>query len=450
MSPLYNNKGGKMKTLILLLFSISIFAQSGQWVYFDKGNSPIPSNQVLAVAENQQSEYYISTSLPPSFFSYSPISGWTRIDTAGSIFEGETISYLYKDQFDRLWALGSNIYYLSENTWEKIETTIVPSAITVEESNLIWFGTYYSGFYKYDFNHITKVESDLLNYEINVITIDKKNNKWIGMDDGGELVKMNDSSIVKISHPDFLNFPINTEIPPYSVNGLIIDNEGALWISAHSISPNWELRKYNFANYNPLDSSWILYDSSDVGMLINTHKRVMQIDNNNSLWVGTSEGLMQYDGIEFSFYSSDNSGLPEDNVWNILIDTYGNKWLSGYPNYGIAVFNETGVVNITDVENEEFKVKNYHLLQNYPNPFNPSTTISYSLPKSGFVKLDIYDVLGSKVVNLVNEERAIGKHKIDFDASHLTSGIYFYRLHRKFLQKIAKYLLIVQCFRVFY
>ena len=71
---------------------------------------------------------------------------------------------------------------------------------------------------------------------------------------------------------------------------------------------------------------------------------------------------------------------------------------------------------------------NYSLEQNYPNPFNPSTTISYSLPKAGAVKLIVYDILGREVANLVNKEQNVGNYKVQFDASTLTSGIYFYRL----------------------
>ncbi len=70
----------------------------------------------------------------------------------------------------------------------------------------------------------------------------------------------------------------------------------------------------------------------------------------------------------------------------------------------------------------------FHLKQNYPNPFNPTTTISYSLPKSDFVTLKIYDLLGKEVLALVNEFQEAGTHSIDFDASKLSSGAYLYPL----------------------
>jgi len=70
----------------------------------------------------------------------------------------------------------------------------------------------------------------------------------------------------------------------------------------------------------------------------------------------------------------------------------------------------------------------FSLGQNYPNPFNPSTTINYSIPEFSFVTLKVYDVLGSEVATLVNEDKSVGSYEVEFDANELTSGIYFYKI----------------------
>ena len=70
----------------------------------------------------------------------------------------------------------------------------------------------------------------------------------------------------------------------------------------------------------------------------------------------------------------------------------------------------------------------YQLNQNFPNPFNPETTILFSLKKSGFTSLKVYDMLGSEVAILASEEMPAGNYQVRFDASHLASGIYLYEL----------------------
>ncbi len=73
-------------------------------------------------------------------------------------------------------------------------------------------------------------------------------------------------------------------------------------------------------------------------------------------------------------------------------------------------------------------VKEFRLEQNYPNPFNPTTTISYSIPKSEKVTLKIYDALGKEVAELVNEFKSKGSCDVRFNGTNLASGIYFYKL----------------------
>ena len=84
----------------------------------------------------------------------------------------------------------------------------------------------------------------------------------------------------------------------------------------------------------------------------------------------------------------------------------------------------------------------FSLEQNYPNPFNPSTTIEYSIPESGNVKLNVYNSLGEEVETLVNEEKPAGNYEVNFNASELASGIYFYQLRSGAFNQTKKMILI--------
>ncbi len=84
----------------------------------------------------------------------------------------------------------------------------------------------------------------------------------------------------------------------------------------------------------------------------------------------------------------------------------------------------------------------YELKQNYPNPFNPSTKIEFSIPKTEHVILKIYNLLGSEISTLINEERASGKYKIEFNAESLSSGVYYYKITAGKFTDIKKFILL--------
>lgn len=83
---------------------------------------------------------------------------------------------------------------------------------------------------------------------------------------------------------------------------------------------------------------------------------------------------------------------------------------------------------VTSVNNNNNSPEKFSLSQNYPNPFNPNTQIDFSIPKNSLVTIKIFDVLGKEVAVLVNKDFTIGSYTVDFNASSLTSGVYFYQL----------------------
>jgi len=93
-------------------------------------------------------------------------------------------------------------------------------------------------------------------------------------------------------------------------------------------------------------------------------------------------------------------------------------------------------VKVMDIPTE------YVLEQNYPNPFNPSTKIDFSIPTDNSVQIKVYNVLGMEVATLLNEHRQAGTHNIEFNASNLSSGIYFYKIISGKYSEIKKMILL--------
>lgn len=96
---------------------------------------------------------------------------------------------------------------------------------------------------------------------------------------------------------------------------------------------------------------------------------------------------------------------------------------------------------ITSVENNEQNYT-YNLSQNYPNPFNPETKIEYSIKTSGNVTLSVFNTIGEKVAELINEYKPAGNYEVNFNAANLSSGIYFYRLESNNFSSIKKLVLL--------
>jgi hypothetical protein len=125
-------------------------------------------------------------------------------------------------------------------------------------------------------------------------------------------------------------------------------------------------------------------------------------------------------------YNTDLFGLNTPDAFEILI---------------MADSRQPGDNTIDVVKLDEIPT-NYNLSQNYPNPFNPTTRIEYSLIESAKVRLSVYNSLGQEMMNLVDEHQAAGKYIVDFNATNLPSGIYFYRLQSDKFTAVKKMLLI--------
>ena len=99
-------------------------------------------------------------------------------------------------------------------------------------------------------------------------------------------------------------------------------------------------------------------------------------------------------------------------------------------------------ITLTGVQENHSHPAEYKLYNNYPNPFNPSTTIKYSIPEASFTSIKIYDVVGNEVSSLVNENKPAGLYEVEFNASNLSSGIYYYVIQVGSFRETKKMILL--------
>lgn len=177
-------------------------------------------------------------------------------------------------------------------------------------------------------------------------------------------------------------------------------------------------KQRNGGQWTDTDRKFYSYDNS--GALVSELYQLWQ----NGDWVNK-------DSLAYTYDSNGNAVMGEAFKWD-------NTWLPGYMYIDFSynegkdhVFYGGETVNIEYElveDNDPALVQEFNLLQNYPNPFNSSTTIKYSLKKEGSVKITVFDILGNRVAVPVDKYKPAGTYYVNFDGSHLPSGVYFYML----------------------
>jgi len=138
-------------------------------------------------------------------------------------------------------------------------------------------------------------------------------------------------------------------------------------------------------------------------------------------------------------FNLDLSAFAGQEVIIEVVDAFEGGW-------GWLAIDEIQITNATElstsVENNTTLANKFHLAQNYPNPFNPTTKINYSVPRSSFVTLKVYNSLGQEITTLFKGFRQPGNYTATFDGSGLPSGIYLYRMEAENFSDIKRTLLL--------
>ena len=252
----------------------------------------------------------------------------------------------------------------------------------------------------------------------------------------------------------------NTLTSSATSEGSVIQStsDGGYIVSGYTLDQTFGMQGYLVKVDDKGQEQWA---KSYGGEHVDYFSSVVQTADNGYLAVGS---INQYFSIQHTY----------DDIWLEKTDSQGNeqwrKRLGGALNddgYDVIKTKEGGyaIIGITssyssvdkiyftemDIDSSATGVKEtegiampkqYSLSQNYPNPFNPSTTIRYQIPKSGYVELKVYDLLGNEVKTLVNEDKPAGQYSVKFNANNLSSGVYFYRIVSGNYTSVKKMLLL--------
>jgi uncharacterized delta-60 repeat protein len=251
-------------------------------------------------------------------------------------------------------------------------------------------------------------------------------------------------------------------------NSIAIDKYGNIYVTGFSNDSD-TTSDFTTIKYNPAgEEQWVAkYSGTENG---NDKATELTIDKTGNIYVtGSSEGSgTLYDIVTIKYDPEGNTEwvtrfndpeLPDDYATALAVDSSGNVYVAGYSGSEelrggyytyIGIGNKSSKITVIKYSNEPLSVEpggtnsplSFRLEQNYPNPFNPTTQIEYALPTNENISIEVYNLLGQKVTTLFQGLQKAGTHKVLFDGSGLTSGVYFYRLQIKDFSQTKKFLLL--------
>ena len=418
------------------------------WKAHNTSNSGLPSNSISRISFDQHGNAWMNVDSQLGLFSGNSASGglvmfngstWSVFDKNNSGILSGDITGITIDGDGDIWAGTKNglseydgVHWLTYGKTEMGTQNEAVTDITTDNMGNIWAAIQGTGIVMYNGSkwNIYKPGSSFSVTSLGNIIVSKDGTVWVGTLNNG-LYSFDGSSWTVYNSS-------NTSLGDM-INALTIDKQGNLWVASNSGLSSM-LSKFD-------GSSW-----TDITLPQNTGEiNDITEDANGVLWFAFSGGfaktsgtLAYYDGSKFTILDHNNSRLSSSDISTVSFDSHGRAWI-GTSGGGVFIYNGGGNLP-TDVQHDKSLVRNLptkvELKQNYPNPFNPTTQIKYALPNSMMVHLTVYNILGRKVAELVNNRQSAGIHVITFDASHLASGVYFYRIRTNAAVQTKKMLLI--------
>ena len=276
--------------------------------------------------------------------------------------------------------------------------------VFADSKGIIWCGHERGNISRFDGNTWEEIYPDgggVLESWIYTIEEDRDGNIWVGANNG--LGKFDGRKWIFYLPGN--GFPVGSGHT--AVYNLVQDYDGYIWVAT----------QYGIGRFN--GETWTTYTTSYAGGRVNGSTDYVlscAVDKNNNKWFGTYlGGVIKYDGKTWTNYTT-KDGLCSNTVNSIAVGHDGSMWFG--TNNGISVLRDEQPTYISSQNPDEL----HNIIGFYPNPFNSVTTISFSLPSSGFTGLVIYNVMGQKVRTLLAENHSAGNYSVVWDGRD-SSGV---------------------------
>ncbi len=303
-----------------------------------------------------------------------------------------------------------------------------PLAIAVDPSNFLWLGTKQKGVMKFDGKLVTQFSSNttagFLNDHVNCEVIDKCGDIWAGTNGGAAEY---DGSTWQWFTKE------NSSLPNDTVLSMATDVNGHLWFGTEGGLAEYKPRPHTPDLTLPANASVVgaaavqcKWQPACPGVT----RYWFEIANNSSF-----TNSMIDSGLTVT--SKLDTGLQNNTTYYWRVKAENDAGWGQFSS--VYSFNTSFLTGIKDKSNLP---KEFRLSQNFPNPFNPVTTIDYQIPKKSFVTIKVFDILGNQVSLLVNKDENAGKYAVSFDASELSSGVYFYSIDAGSFEQTKKLIVL--------
>jgi hypothetical protein len=425
-------------------------------------------------------------------------SNWTIYNTSNSGLHSNAISSVAIDGSGNKW-VGETYVGLSKfdgTNWTVYTSTNsglpagVVFSIAIDGSGTKWLGTLGGGLVKFDDVNWTVYNSSnsSLPYHTNIrkVIIDGSGNKWIGTWGDG-LLKFDGTtwSVYTTS---------NSGLPGNYVTSIVIDSSGNKWIGCEggvavfkeggiavpaakilngqfdNGTQDWQLTTYGTSGAAAtikVDTNSVISGHNSCAVTIS---KTTGTDYEIQMW----QGLNIYPGHKYTFTFKAKASANRSVILALQKAVFPNTTYM-YKSHNLTTQVQTFTDEVTITTTDQAKLQFYFgsstasvwidditivdtplttgideplaakgtvsVLQNYPNPFNTTTTIKYKVTEPGFISLKVFDMMGTEVTSLVNEQKAAGEYSVEWNAAGLESGIYFCQLQAGTLKDTKKLIL---------